>query len=629
MAFLIKDRVWENATGTGTGNLVLVSAVQNARRFQDAFSTSDATYYLIQDGSQWEIGVGTLTTLTTFTRDTVLINSLGNTTKISLSGQQVTVAGVIPASAMLFLDNNGSLGNPTAFRNAIVVDDIATLKAESLMANGERVFVAYQTTAADGKGGIFEWDSVDATAPDNIDTFRSNSFGTGLWKRVFLKINRPLFDDLFEVDATVATSEVRMFAAPKAANPNSWYGLKVVSNILELGARYLQGSYTSFMSLISLGTAADRIAFNKPVVLPSVASATSLVDGTAAIVGGDLEYTDNSTQYEMPTTKGHVRVWQLTNAALKALDAAAFFNDGDVAYSAGNTAKGDTGGALFEWVAASSASDDGVNTLRPTVGAAASGNGRWIRILSAVNSTFANSDATPSIKGGEVFFTADTAITNFDDPFDGKEITVIRGSTDGIITNNSNIVTGTGLDILMKANSANVVLLKYLASTSKWYVIATSTMLVGKSKSGVAIKRTTDLAIVTATLTVLPWESEVYDTDAAFDSVVDNTVITVPAGVTTCQIIGQIAWDAGSGGMRFIQFQKKQSGGGWAVADLLPYVKYNSVAGQVVQNFSSPELEVGVGDQFRILVYQDSGSNVSIDGTGASSTLTWLSIKWL
>src|SRR5829696_3054730 len=69
----------------------------------------------------------------------------------------------------------------------------------------------------------------------------------------------------------------------------------------------------------------------------------------------------------------------LTIAALNALDTTGLSSD-DAVYVLGYYAEGDEGGGLFRWSPAAAAADDGGMVIRPTVGAAATGNGRWLRV---------------------------------------------------------------------------------------------------------------------------------------------------------------------------------------------------------------------------------------------------------
>lgn len=77
MATKLADRVKETSTTTGTGTYSLAGAVTGFQAFSDAFVTTDVVYYCAEDGANWEIGEGTLTTGTPWTlaRTTILASS--------------------------------------------------------------------------------------------------------------------------------------------------------------------------------------------------------------------------------------------------------------------------------------------------------------------------------------------------------------------------------------------------------------------------------------------------------------------------------------------------------------------------------------------------------------------------
>lgn len=77
MAFLVKDRVKETSTTTGTGTVTLAGASSGFQSFS-AIGNGNSTYYCIaaQSGTEWEVGIGTYTSSgTTLSRDTVLSSS--------------------------------------------------------------------------------------------------------------------------------------------------------------------------------------------------------------------------------------------------------------------------------------------------------------------------------------------------------------------------------------------------------------------------------------------------------------------------------------------------------------------------------------------------------------------------
>lgn len=80
MAFLIKDRVKDTTTTTGTGNITLSnSAPTGFQTFNSAIGAGNTTYYCIagQGTSEWEVGLATLsgTPATTLARTTVYASS--------------------------------------------------------------------------------------------------------------------------------------------------------------------------------------------------------------------------------------------------------------------------------------------------------------------------------------------------------------------------------------------------------------------------------------------------------------------------------------------------------------------------------------------------------------------------
>jgi hypothetical protein len=77
MALVLKDRVKETTTTTGTGAITLAGAATGFQSFA-AVGNANTTYYAIQDSTAgtWEVGIGTYTASgTTLSRDTVLSSS--------------------------------------------------------------------------------------------------------------------------------------------------------------------------------------------------------------------------------------------------------------------------------------------------------------------------------------------------------------------------------------------------------------------------------------------------------------------------------------------------------------------------------------------------------------------------
>ena len=112
MALVINDRVKESSTTSGTGTLNLAGVVTGFVSFVSGIGNSNTTYYAIfeQGTANWEVGLGTVTDATpdTLSRDTVLSNSAGNTSKITFGGGTLDVFGTMPASKTVYLDSTGT-----------------------------------------------------------------------------------------------------------------------------------------------------------------------------------------------------------------------------------------------------------------------------------------------------------------------------------------------------------------------------------------------------------------------------------------------------------------------------------------------------------------------------------------
>jgi len=107
MALIIKDRVQETSTTSGTGTLTLAGAVTGYQSFGSAIGSGNTTYYGIYETqtTNWEIGVGTVGS-GTLARTTVLASSNAGSL-VSFGGGQLAVWGDMPAIKGMYLDATG------------------------------------------------------------------------------------------------------------------------------------------------------------------------------------------------------------------------------------------------------------------------------------------------------------------------------------------------------------------------------------------------------------------------------------------------------------------------------------------------------------------------------------------
>jgi hypothetical protein len=110
MALVVKDRVQETTTTTGTGTVTLNGAVTGFQDFS-AIGDGNTCYYAITSGNNWEVGLGTYTASgTTLSRDTILESS-NSGSAITLSGTS-NVFVTYPAEKSAHTDSTDTLFVP-------------------------------------------------------------------------------------------------------------------------------------------------------------------------------------------------------------------------------------------------------------------------------------------------------------------------------------------------------------------------------------------------------------------------------------------------------------------------------------------------------------------------------------
>ena len=111
MALVVKDRVQETSTTTGTGTFTLAGAVSGFQSFS-VIGNANTTYYAIVGGTEWEVGLGTYTSSgTTLSRTTILESSNGGTA-VNFSAGTKNVFVTYPAEKAVYQDANGDAYAP-------------------------------------------------------------------------------------------------------------------------------------------------------------------------------------------------------------------------------------------------------------------------------------------------------------------------------------------------------------------------------------------------------------------------------------------------------------------------------------------------------------------------------------
>lgn len=112
MALVLKDRVKETTTTTGTGTYTLAGAVGGFEAFSEV-GDGNTTYYACTDGTDFEVGIGTYTASgTTLARTTILQSSNSDAAVNWIAGTR-TIFCTLPAEKAVFLDASGNIQNFT------------------------------------------------------------------------------------------------------------------------------------------------------------------------------------------------------------------------------------------------------------------------------------------------------------------------------------------------------------------------------------------------------------------------------------------------------------------------------------------------------------------------------------
>ena len=141
MALVLADRVQDLTTTTGTGTITLTGTPPvGFQSFGAAIGNGNTTYYTINGGAQWEVGVGTYTAAgTSLSRDTVLSSSNGGSL-VNFSAGTKTVFVTYPAEKSV---NEDAAGNV----NISITGNAATATKAFNLNDGAAGSIPYQTAS--------------------------------------------------------------------------------------------------------------------------------------------------------------------------------------------------------------------------------------------------------------------------------------------------------------------------------------------------------------------------------------------------------------------------------------------------------------------------------------------------
>ena len=107
MALVLRDRVKETSTTTGTGTYTLAGAVTGFEAFSSV-GNGNTTYYACTDGTDFEVGIGTYTASGTTLARTTILQSSNSDSAVDWGAGTKTLFCTLPAEKMIFQDASGN-----------------------------------------------------------------------------------------------------------------------------------------------------------------------------------------------------------------------------------------------------------------------------------------------------------------------------------------------------------------------------------------------------------------------------------------------------------------------------------------------------------------------------------------
>jgi hypothetical protein len=177
MALVVKDRVKETTTTTGTGTINLAGAASGFQSFVSGVGDGNTTYYAITDANgAWEVGLGTVTdgSPDTLARTTVLATSNGDTSAITLSSGTHTVFSTYPAGKAVYLDASGNLSYTVD-----ISSDTNLAGGTGITLTGDTLSTTDSEIVHDNLSGFVANEHIDWTTDQGSTNIHSGNYDSG------------------------------------------------------------------------------------------------------------------------------------------------------------------------------------------------------------------------------------------------------------------------------------------------------------------------------------------------------------------------------------------------------------------------------------------------------------------
>jgi len=156
MALVLKDRVKETTTTTGTGTYTLAGAVTGFEAFSE-IGDGNTTYYCCSDGIDFEVGVGTYTASGTTLARTTILQSSNSDAAVNWTAGTRSIFITQPAEKALFLDASDNFSSAAtsvtlSAINAAIDSNTDSINIGDGSGGGTTPILGHNTVVGNGAG---------------------------------------------------------------------------------------------------------------------------------------------------------------------------------------------------------------------------------------------------------------------------------------------------------------------------------------------------------------------------------------------------------------------------------------------------------------------------------------------
>ena len=265
MALVVKDRVKETTTTTGTGTVTLGGAVSGFQTFTSVLSNADTTYYAIIDYTNhaFEVGLGTFTSSGTTLARTTILESSNSGSAVDFGSGTKEVFITYPAEKSVYLDASNQL----VINGSSVTSTVAEL---NIIDGGTS---ATSTTVADA------------------DRIVLNDNGTMV--QVAVTDLSAYFDDEITAMPNLVTTAATTVGALNSGSITSGFGsIDTGSSAITTTGTITYGSLSDGTITVTAFVDEDNMSSNSATLIPTQQSVKAYVD--SQVTAQDLDATTDS-----------------------------------------------------------------------------------------------------------------------------------------------------------------------------------------------------------------------------------------------------------------------------------------------------------------------------------------------